>query len=95
MHVLIFIISFQEKVKNYFLFSAIFCIISHVLPKKSLTPQRPECKHGLFCSIFHKLSENHTLENSPWGEQGLLVAQGLKIANFGSIQLGIIANIVS
>ena len=22
-----------------------------------------------FCSIFHKLSENHTLENSPWGDR--------------------------
>ena len=35
MHILIFIMSFQEKVKNYFLFSVIFCIISHVLPQKS------------------------------------------------------------
>ena len=35
MHILILIISFQEKVKNYFLFSVIFCIISHVLPQKS------------------------------------------------------------
>ena len=82
MHILIFIISFQEKVKNYFLFSVVFCIISHVLPQKSKTPQRPECKHGSFCSIFHKLSENHTLENSPrrgGTEQGLLVARGLLV----------------
>ena len=35
LHMLIFVISFQEKVKNYFLFSVIFCIISHVLPQKS------------------------------------------------------------
>ena len=35
MIILILIISFQEKVKNYFLFSVIFCINSHVLPQKS------------------------------------------------------------
>jgi hypothetical protein len=53
-----------------------------ILPKISLKPQRPECKQGSSCSIFHKLSENHSLENSPWGEQGLLVAQGLYILVF-------------
>jgi hypothetical protein len=41
---------------------------------------KSECKEGSSCSIFHKLSENYNLENSPWGggEHGLLVAQGLE-----------------
>jgi hypothetical protein len=36
----------------------------------SLTPQRPECKHDSFCSIFYKLSRSHALENSPRGPGG-------------------------
>ena len=47
---------YQLSGKSKKLFSLIFCIIFHVLPQKSQTPQRPECKHGSFCSIFHKLS---------------------------------------
>jgi hypothetical protein len=38
-----------------------------ILPKISLKPQQLECKQGLSCSIFHKLSENHSLENSARG----------------------------
>jgi hypothetical protein len=48
-----------------------------ILPKFSLNPQRPECKPGSSCCIFHTFSENHSLENSPWGEQGLSVGQGV------------------
>jgi hypothetical protein len=36
-----------------------------ILPKITLKPQRPECKQGSSCSIFHKLSENESLEISP------------------------------
>ena len=38
MYVLIFDISFQEKVKNYFLFSVIFALFLTFYPKK---PKRP------------------------------------------------------
>jgi hypothetical protein len=41
----------------------------------SVTPQGPKCKHGLFCSIFHNLSEYFILEITLWGKQGLLVIQ--------------------
>jgi homoserine trans-succinylase len=45
-----------------------------ILPQNSsVTPQEPKCKHGSFCSIFHKLSEYSNLEITPWGKQGLLV----------------------
>ena len=53
----------------------VYCIYDNYPQNSSLTPQRTECKHGSFCSIFIQLSENHTLQNSlgRWGrgkEQG-------------------------
>ena len=47
MHIFIFIIIFREKVKNYFLFSVIFCKISHVLP------QNPKRSNGQSANMAH------------------------------------------
>jgi hypothetical protein len=52
---------------QFFQCLAIFQYNLTILPKISLNPQWPECKQCSFCSIFHKLSENHSLENSPCG----------------------------
>jgi hypothetical protein len=47
-----------------------------ILPQNSsVTPPGQKCKHGSFCSIFHKLSEYSNLEITPWDEHGLLVIQ--------------------
>jgi hypothetical protein len=47
-----------------------------ILPQNiSVTPLGPKCKHGSFCSIFHKLSEYCNFEFTLWGKQGLLVIQ--------------------
>jgi hypothetical protein len=74
--------NYSDLIMPFFQFSTI-CQENRIIffiPKISLKPQRPECKQGSSCSIFHKLSENHSLENPPWGEgQELLVAQGLRL----------------
>jgi hypothetical protein len=47
-----------------------------ILPQNiSVTPNGPKCKHGSFCSIFHKLSKYCNIENTCWDKQGLLVIQ--------------------
>jgi hypothetical protein len=47
-----------------------------ILPQNiSVTPHGPKCKHGSFCSIFHKRSEYFNLEITLLGKQGLLVIQ--------------------
>jgi hypothetical protein len=55
---------------QFFQFSAIFQYNRIILPKISLKPQRPEWKQGLSCRIFHKFSENHSLENPPPPRRG-------------------------
>ena len=59
MHIFIFDISFQEKVKNYFLFSVIFCIIFHVLPQKILNAPRARVQTFFFLN-------NLLIINSKW-----------------------------
>ena len=77
MHILIFIISFQEKVKNYFLFSVIFCINSHVLPKNPKRPNGQSANMAHFVAFFISFQKIIPSKIPPGGEQGLLVAQGL------------------
>jgi hypothetical protein len=76
----------NDLIIQFFQFSTIFQQIRIIWPKTSLKPQQPECRQGSSCNIFHKLSENHSLENSPSGEQGLLVAQGLSVKIWWSLR---------
>jgi hypothetical protein len=59
----------NDLIMQFFKFSAIFQE-NMILPKISLKPQRSECKQSSSCSIFHKLSENHSIENFPPGGRG-------------------------
>ena len=40
-------------------------------------PQLPDSQHALCCFLYNVVLENHSVQNSPWGEGCLLAAQGL------------------
>ena len=39
-----------------------------------------------FCFLYNVVSENYSVQNSPWGEGGLLPAQGLFVKFYTNIK---------
>ena len=79
MHILIFIISFQEKVKNYFLFSVIFALFLTFYPKNPKRPNGQSANMAHFVAFFISFQKIIPSKIPPGGGggQGLLVAPGL------------------
>ena len=76
MHILIFDTGFQEKVKNYFLFSAIFALCLHLLPQNPKRPNRQSANMAHFVAFCIGFQKNIPLQNPPGGG-GYMAAQGL------------------
>ena len=43
-------------------------VVTVVMVVTVVTPQLPEGLHVSFCFIYSVVSENHSVQNSPWGE---------------------------
>ena len=70
MHILIFDIAFQEKVKNYFLFSAIFDYFFTFYPKNPKRPNRQSANMAHFVAFCIGFQKNIPLQNPPGGGEG-------------------------
>ena len=67
MHILIFDIGFQEKVKNYFLFSVIFAYFLMFYPKNPKRPNRQSANMALNVSYIMLFQMRYVCKNPPGG----------------------------
>ena len=67
MHILIFDIGFQEKVKNYFLFSAIFAYFLTFYPKNPKHPNRQSANMAQNVSDIMFFQMRYVCKNPPGG----------------------------
>ena len=49
----------------------LFWGVTYITWCNTLTLPLSESSHLLFCVLYNVVSENHSVQNSPWGEGGL------------------------
>ena len=90
MHILIFDIGFQEKVKNYFLFQRFLHYFFTFYPKNPKRPNRQSAYMAHFVVFCIGFQKNIPLQNPPGGGRGwgYMAAQGLIVRGpFSSFNL--------
>ena len=85
MHILIFDIGFQEKVKNYFLFSAIFAYLFTFYPKNPKRPNRQSANKANFVAFCICFQKNIPLQNPPGGGRGGVYGSSRSISAFQTL----------